>query len=353
MNCNILNFVNNKKALFNKKYTYFFIDINSLTVTPFLGIEKYQSDDRINITPLIETLKFYTSMKQVLPNTHFIFAFDGGISMQIKKMYPKYKQNRSSKKTKSIFDGNSGNLYDYNVALICRLMNYFGETVIPSNLICNESDFMIGYLVNSVKEMVPDCNMLVMSHDHDYLMFQDKNVDVIYKYTAPSRAKYYHVQGIECICEIIDFPYLKNIHEFILFKALVGDKSDNIDKPFGLKTVTPVKNYFTDCYLDDIPVTYDNIISYFTKYFKNNDSIVSKFTNEFRRNLFMINVFNEEIISSLDKIKLNDILNDILLPKDKKIEINSIYDLFSDYGLYHTKEDIDQILNFFKQGNYK
>jgi hypothetical protein len=112
----------------------------------------------------------------------------------------------------------------------------------------------------------------------------------------------------------------------------MGDSSDNIKKPYGIKSKTIFENFFRDCYLDDIDVTYDSILQYFSKKFKT-PQILSKFEKEFRRNLYICNIFNDDIISELDKVKLNKIFDDIIYPKDNKIQINSIQQFIKQYGL--------------------
>ncbi len=347
MSCIILNFISNKKHLFYENYDYVFVDVNSLTVTPYLSIEKYQSTDRFNISPFVETIKFYANMKKVLPKTKFIFVFDGGISSKIKKIYPKYKMNRSSKRTKGVFDGIKSKSYDYNCMLITQALRYFGEIVIPSNVISNESDFMIGYILKNIKKVNDKLKMLVISHDMDYLMAFDENVHVIYKYTAPQMVKNYLIKSFDCICDILDYPYLRNVEELMFYKALLGDKSDNIEKPFGIRTKVPVENYFADCCMEDISITYESIIKHFSKKFKK-ESIIKKFESEFRRNLFITNIFNEDVISDVDRIKLNDIINNILYPENTKVEINLVKEFIMQYGLYFDEDDIDKLFKFLK-----
>lgn len=347
MSCEILNFMSNKKHLFYENYDYIFVDINSLTVTPYLGIEKYQSSDRINISPFVETIKFYAGMKHVLPRSKFVFVFDGGISRNIKKIYPKYKQHRASRKTLGSFDFTGNKLYDYNCMLITQVLRHFGEIVIPSNLVSNESDFMIGYILKKVKEVNSNIRSLVISHDRDYLMTFDSNIHVIYKYTAPQMVRNYLIKNFDCICEIIDFPYLRNVEELIFHKALLGDVSDNIDKPFGIKSKTIVENYFTDCCMNDITITYESIIAHFSEKFKQ-ESIIKKFESEFRRNIYITNIFNSDIILDTDKMKLDNIINTILYPENTKVEINLVKDFIIHYGLYFSGSDIEELFKFLK-----
>jgi 5'-3' exonuclease len=347
VNCTELNFINNKKEIFYEKYNYIIIDINSLTIVPYINSDKYQSSDRIIITPFVETIKFYIKLKSVLPNTKFIFIFDGGVSSIIKKIYPKYKLNRRNKNTMSILDGNKNNTIDYNTLLISTILGFFNEIVLPSNLIKNETDFIAGYILKSLLAENPELKILLMSHDHDYMQALSSNVHVIYKYTSKTRVTNYFIKNFECITEIIDFPYLKNIEEYVLYKSLTGDTSDNIDKPFGLKSVVPVKNFFTDSYIEGSPVTYESVLAYFKKYFKL-DNVFNLFEKDFRRNLFITNIFNDDIISDNDKLTLNNKIDDILYPEVKDVEINSIYELILGHGLYFNEDELDELFKYLK-----
>ena len=100
---------------------------------------------------------------------------------------------------------------------------------------------------------------------------------------------------------------------------------------------------FENCYIEDITITYEFIINYFSNKFKN-ENVIKKFTSDFRRNLLIMNIFNTDIISQNDKIKLNSYIDNIKYNTNDKIEINSVYDLFSKYGLYLEKKHIDKML---------
>jgi len=345
MECKKLGFISNKEHLYYEKYDYIFIDVSSMLIVPYLNLEKYQSTDRINITPFVETVKFYVNMKEVLPKTKFIFVFDGGISINIKKIYPTYKANRKSKRNTGTLDGNTNNLYDYNCMLIKQLFDYLNEIVISSNVINNEADFIIGYLIKNVKKENCKLKNLVVSHDKDYLLMYDENVHVIYKHFTPTVKCNYLIKNFDCISEIINFYYLRNVKELLYYKALMGDISDNIKKPFGITNKTPIENFFTNSCLEDKEISYTSILEYFNNKFKKID-LYNKFEKDFRRNIFLMNVFNEEIILDSDKIKLNKILNEILYPNNNKIEINLIKNFISEFGLYFDEEETNRLFKY-------
>lgn len=352
MNCKIVDKLNLQKSFKGCTYDYIIFDTNSLTIVPYLNSQKYLSSDRIIISPFIETFKLYLTYKKLFPDARFIFVFDGGISPVILKMLPDYKKSRNSRKftpTHNISSG--GKVYDYNIQLLNILMGYFNEIVI-NDINRNESDFIIGYLVNNLST---NSECLVYSHDKDLLLAHNhnNNIDVLYKQSSLIDNQYrttnYLVDSQDCINHIFDFQYLKNVNELLFYRALVGDTSDDISKPFGIKSKTIVNNMFHDAYIEDHEITFDYVINYFSNKFpKTNPTILEKFTFDFKRNIAIMNIFNFEILSNMDKIKLNDYLDQIKWKINDTIEINSIYDLFTTYGLYLTKEDLDNTFRYLK-----
>ena len=339
MTCKKINDLNIYNVLRGNDYKFILIDVNSLTIIPYLNSTKYLSNDNINITPFIETFKLYIRYKKVFKNSHFIFVFDGGISENILKVYPDYKKNR---RTRKYLNSRNNGIYDYNIKLCNLIFSMFNELVID-DIQRNETDFIIGRLLTKLSSE----KKLVLSHDQDYLLMLDDNTDIIYKEIKQPRVTYYYINNIDCICQLIKFEYLKNISELMYYKAMVGDKSDNITKPFGIKSKTIVNNMFYTFYMEEINVTYDRIIEYFAKKIKN-ETAFEKFKKTFRRNLYIINIFNNDIISDRDKLKINNHLNDFIYNNDDLVEINSIYEVFDKYGLFFTREDIDKIFKYLK-----
>ncbi len=337
MTINILTDVNFKKIFRTKSYDYILFDINSLTIVPYLNNEKYLSHDRIIITPFIETFKLYIKYKFIFPNARFIFIFDGGISENILKLYPTYKSNRHSRRYTGI---KSNSVYDYNIGLLTYLFEYLNELAI-SDINRNESDFICGYIIKRVH----DKKILTLSHDRDFLMMFNEYTDVIYKDITKERVNYFLIDCVDNLCHIMDYQYLKTTSDLLFYRALVGDVSDNITKPFGITSKKLVTNMFEQFYMNDIQITYELIVEYFNKKFRS-DNIRDKFINDFRKNLYIMNVFNDDVISDFDKIKINNHLDEFMFTTDNKIEINLIYELFDKYGLFFSKDELDKIFNY-------
>lgn len=351
MNCKIINKINLLQNFKEKDYKFILIDTNSLTIVPYLKSEKYMSTDRIIISPFMETFKFFLNYKKIFPDAKFIFTFDSGISPVILKIFPDYKKNRHSRRyTPSTSSNISGSLvYDYNIKLLINLFEYFNEHTI-FDIKRNEADFIIGYLSDDLSK-IGKC--LVISHDKDLLLTFNKNdnIDVVYKQTGMKDTKVtnFLVDTQDCVNHIMDFQYLQNTKDLLYYRALCGDSSDSIPKPFGIKSKTIIQNMFKDCFMMDIEVTYEYIVSYFKEKFKKmNEVVIERFEDDLRKNIAIMNVFNKEIINDNDKIKLNYHLDEIKYNLNNKIEINSIYELFEKYGLYLSKDDLDKTFEYIK-----
>ena len=172
------------------------------------------------------------AIKLISP-TRVIIIFDGEAgSTNRKYLYSDYKGNR-----------NTGNIMNrlsfatkeeeeeskYNQ--LERLIDYL--SLLPVTLISMdklEADDIIGYLSQRIYNEVPDSEQYVMSSDNDFLQLVNDRV----KAYSPSKKKIYHVQDV-----MDEFGIHPN--NFLLFKTLIGDDSDNIPGVNGFGKVTTPK----------------------------------------------------------------------------------------------------------------
>ena len=61
-----------------------------------------------------------------------------------------------------------------------------------------------------------------------------------------------------------------------------------------------------------------------------------------------MNIFNDDLLTSHDKMSLNSYIRDIKYNINNNVEINLLYELFSKYGLYFEKENIDNMIKYMK-----
>jgi DNA polymerase-1 len=158
--------------------------------------------------------------------TRVVIVFDGkGGSIARKQMYSEYKSNRSVKTRFNRVEGME-DMTDEDISmknqLLCvsELLINLPITTISIDYV--EADDVISYLANYFKEEV-----FIASNDRDFLQLVSERVSVYspskkIMFTPTSMLEY---TGVWC-------------ENYALFKALVGDKSDNIKsvKGFGEKT---------------------------------------------------------------------------------------------------------------------
>lgn len=174
-------------------------------------------------------LSLASTIRMVNP-TRLIVVFDGkGGSYRRRQMYSNYKEKRSMKSRLNRIVGFE-NLDDEQASIkhqLLRVYKYLDN--LPVNIISIdqiEADDVIGYLSNYLKEQV-----VILSNDRDFLQLVSDNVSV---YLPTKKKMYtpdslYEETGIWC-------------ENFIIYKALLGDKSDNIEgmKGIGVKTINKI-----------------------------------------------------------------------------------------------------------------
>jgi 5'-3' exonuclease len=168
------------------------------------------------------------AIKMIKPD-RCVIVFDGpGGSMKRRKIYPEYKNHRRTKvRLNRIYEDSS--LGDEDISMkkqFIRLINYMQS--LPVNFICLdnvEADDTIAYLA---LDSFRDWNSIIMSSDKDFLQIVSDHVKV----WSPTKKKLYGPQ------DVLN-EYGISSQNFVYFRALSGDASDNIAsvRGCGLKTV--------------------------------------------------------------------------------------------------------------------
>lgn len=167
-------------------------------------------------------------IKETQPTTVYLI-FDGvGSSLNRKNLVPEYKSGRNRQKltNKNIFDKVEDEM-DSKVNQISRLIYYL--KCLPVKTICIdrvEADDIIAYLSNKFKDK---SKVFIVSSDNDFYQLLSENVS-IYK---PHERFYFTDEDFKQKYGFIPENY-------ILYKVLVGDASDNIKgiKDLGPKSLT-------------------------------------------------------------------------------------------------------------------
>jgi len=171
-----------------------------------------------------------------------IIAYDGaGGSQRRRKLCPDYKANRKPGKRITRWDSfkNAAEEKDAMKIQFSRLIDYL--SFLPINVISIdriEADDTIAYITNElVKEEV-----IIMSADQDFLQLVSERVTV----WSPIKKKFYTP-------ELVMKDYGVPAHNFLMYKVLMGDKSDNLEGVKGLgpkKLPKTVPDLFTQTTLD-------------------------------------------------------------------------------------------------------
>ena len=187
------------------------------------------NEDGIHIGGIVGFLRSIGYAINMIRPTRTIIVFDGkGGSNRRRKIYPEYKQNRRTK-----YRVNRSNSFasqdDEKMNMIMqiqRVVEYLDNlpvTVLSYDNI--EADDTIGYVC---RQVLTDSQITIMSTDKDFLQLANGRI----KIWSPTKKKMYDED------KVLD-EYGISSHNYIWYRVLDGDKSDNISgvRGLGLKTI--------------------------------------------------------------------------------------------------------------------
>lgn len=165
------------------------------------------------------------AIKQIQP-TRCIIVFDGeGGSTNRKYLYPEYKGNRNTPRLVNYKSFNNKKEEDQaKYDEMSRLIEYL--EMLPLSLMSIdklEADDIMGYLSKKVYKEYDDSQIYIMSSDNDFLQLVN---DRTFLY-SPIKKKTYDVKMVED-------EFGVHPSNFLLYKTLIGDTSDNIPGVNGL-----------------------------------------------------------------------------------------------------------------------
>lgn len=168
------------------------------------------------------------AIKNIKP-TRVIICFDGkGGSSKRRKLFPEYKANRKVRKRLTRLSSFNSQ-EDERVSMsqqISRLVKYLDilpvTTLAPENI---EADDSMAYISQQV---YPKSQFYIMSTDKDFLQLVSNRIHV----WSPTKKKYYFE---DTVLEDFEIP----AHNFLVYRTMKGDDSDNIPgiKGVGVKTL--------------------------------------------------------------------------------------------------------------------
>ena len=163
-------------------------------------------------------------IRQIQPTEVYI-AFDGSSSSSNRKnIVPEYKSGRNTSRITNweVFE-NSEEEHDSKIDQIVRIIQYLKTLPVKTVMLDKvEADDIIAYLSYKVINK-PEDKSFIVSSDKDFLQLINENV-IVYR---PMEKKYYTES-------IMEQKYNMPTKNFILYKTLLGDSSDQIKGVKGL-----------------------------------------------------------------------------------------------------------------------
>jgi len=260
----------------NKNSKVLIIDGLNLFLRTF-SVNGSLNDLGVPVGGLIGFLKSLAYTIRTLTPTRVIIVFDGvGGSYRRRKIHPEYKANRKPGKRVTKWDA-FRSVRDERAAMeaqFSRLSEYLDYLPLDVITIDNiEADDTIAYISQNV---IREGEIIIMSTDRDFLQLVDHRITV----WSPIKRIFYTP---EKILEEFKVP----AYNFLTYKILLGDKSDNIE---GVKGLGPKK----------IPKVFPDIID---KKFTLNEVINYSSTQE--------GPMYTRVIESEDQLHLNEKLMDL------------------------------------------
>ena len=176
------------------------------------------------LTGFLRSLAY--AIREVNP-TRVVIVYDGaGGSQRRRKIHSDYKSNRKPGKRITRWDAFKDAREEKESMKIqfSRLLEYLD--FLPINVISIdriEADDTIAYIAHTLL----DKEVTIMSADQDFLQLVNDRITV----WSPTKKKFYTPRMVEA-------DYGIPAHNFLMYKALMGDKSDNIP---GVKGLGPKK----------------------------------------------------------------------------------------------------------------
>ena len=185
------------------------------------------NDNGVPVGGMVGFLKSLAySIREVNP-TRVIIVYDGaGGSQRRRKIHPNYKGNRKPGKRITRWDAFKNATEEKEAMKIqfSRLLEYLDD--LPINVISIdriEADDTIAYIANNLLEE----EVTIMSADQDFLQLVNDRITV----WSPIKKKFYTP-------DLVIEDYGVPSYNFLMYKVLMGDKSDNLE---GVKGLGPKK----------------------------------------------------------------------------------------------------------------
>lgn len=242
---------------------------------------------------------------KLLNPTRVIVVFDGkGGSLKRRKIYPDYKNKRKTAiRVNRAYDDTIKNAESSFETQLLRTVRYLDMLPVTTMSIDNiEADDTIAYLCT---DTFKDSKLTIMSADKDFLQLVNDRITV----WSPTKKKLYG-------CHEIYTEYGIHCENFILYRILEGDKSDNITgiRGAGLKTVLKAFPFLTTNEKFGINEIYNYCENYKGKYKVYQTILDNKHIVERNYDLMQL---SDTQIQSFTQLRIEDIVSDEISKMNK------------------------------------
>ena len=209
------------------------------------------NDDGIHVGGIVGFLRSIGYTINMIRPTRTIIVFDGkGGSNRRRKIYTEHKQNRKTKyRVNRSYDFASQEDERQNMMMqLSRCVEYLETLPITVMSYDNiEADDTIGYLC---RQVLTDSKITIMSTDKDFLQLANGRI----KIWSPTKKKMYDDK-------MVMDEYGINSHNYIWYRVLDGDKSDNIPgvRGLGLKTIKKKLPFLSENRIVDVNEVVDTL----------------------------------------------------------------------------------------------
>jgi 5'-3' exonuclease len=236
---------------------------------------------------------------KLLNPTRCVVIFDGnGGSMKRRKIYPQYKDKRHTKirLNRAYSELSTSDVEEKNMkSQLLRSVHYLDCLPVSTMAIDHiEADDTIAYIA---QQYCKDSNVTIMSADKDFLQLASEKV----KIWSPTKKKLYG-------CAEILNEYGVSCQNYIWYRVLEGDVSDNIDgiQGAGLKTVIKCFPFFAENRYVELDEIYNYCENNQSKYKLYRTILENKDVVE--RNYTLMQLKDTEV-QSFSQLRINEILD--------------------------------------------
>jgi len=206
------------------------IDAMNLFIRCFSAIPTLNEDGN-HVGGLVGFFKSLAATIRMVNPTRVVVVFDGkGGSLRRKKVYSNYKEQRAMKSRLNRVVGFE-DIVDESQSMkwqISRVYQYLQQLPLTTVMLDHiEADDVIAYLSSYFQEKV-----YILSNDRDFLQLVSDKVNVY----VPTKKKMYNPQNL-----LEEYGIWSE--NFAIYKAMLGDKSDNIQGIKGMGDKTILKNF--------------------------------------------------------------------------------------------------------------